>query len=269
MPRDAALQNQFNKLHIHFENILAPAELAQFLRMSRERQFSEHTRGWLQKLETLSPGLFDAPRVFARTHLSEEILLYSDASWPNHDKTLLVCFSGNARRLMLPISLLLQCLEPQALDLLLLRKGADKRPYLAGLQGVCNSFIELLEHIDAMASACLYRRVITLGTSSGGFPAVMAAMAMGAARGVSVCGASPAAVSHDHLRLPFSAGNNRGTEITLVYGAEFAPDRNAARAIKAVYGGRLYPIAAVGEHNVLNALRARGELAGFLETVLA
>ena len=256
-------QNQFNKLHIHFENILAPSELAQFRNMSQEHRFSEQSRSWLQKLQLLSPDLFDAPRFFVRKHLSEQILLYSD---PNHlpqDKTLLVCFSGNARRLMLPISVFLQCLDPQTIDVVLLRKGEDKRPYLAGLQGICNSFVELLEHIDALVPAHPYHRTITLGTSSGGFPALMAALAMDAARGVSICGALLPEQRQSQ------SSTRQETEIVLVHGAEFAPDHDSAQAIRAIYGGSLCPIAGVSEHNVLNALRARGELARFLETILA
>ena len=186
-------QNQFNKLHIHYENILAPLEFAHFARLSAERGFHEWSRIWLRKIGTLSPGLFEAPKGFSREPLSENILLYRDRSVAAAGKTLLIGFAGNARRLMLPISVFLQCLNPQAWDLVLLRKGPEKRSYLEGLEGECQSFVELLERVDRLVPAGSYRRLVTLGTSNGGFPAVLAALFMDAARGVSICGASPRA----------------------------------------------------------------------------
>jgi len=259
-------QNQFNRLHIHFENILAPAELANFLNLVQSHRLSEYSCGWLEKLQTFSPEVFAAPKPFVRTQLCDRLLLYTEPNRSPRDKTLLLCFSGNARRLMLPIALFLQCLDPGSFDLLLLRKGNDMKSYLSGLEGICDSLGELIEHVDAMTPISIYRRVITLGTSSGGFPAVMAAITIGATRGVSICGAYPHDLSQHKMCAP---DRGKASDIVLVYGAEFEPDFKAARAIAAVYGGSLAPIAGVGEHNVLNALRARGELNTFLEALLA
>ena len=75
-------QNQFNKLDIHYENILAPLEFAHFARLSAERGFHEWSRIWLRKIGTLSPGLFEAPKGFSREPLSENICFTATEAWP-------------------------------------------------------------------------------------------------------------------------------------------------------------------------------------------
>ena len=139
-------QNQFNRLHIHLENILAPQEFVLLADLARRQQFPERSRNWLEKIGGLSPGLFDRPQAFSRRALSENVLFYQDEERAPATKTLLVGFAGDARRLMLPIAVFLQCLDARTWDLVLLRKGPHKRPFSRGVEGVSRHLPSVLNY---------------------------------------------------------------------------------------------------------------------------
>ena len=96
-------QNQFNRLHIHLENILAPREFVLLADLATWQQFPERSRSWLEKIGGLSPGLFDRPQAFSRRAFSENVLFYQDHAREAAAKSLLVGFAGDARRLMLSL----------------------------------------------------------------------------------------------------------------------------------------------------------------------
>jgi hypothetical protein len=94
---------------------------------------------------------------------------------------------------MMPISIFLQCLDSRVWDVVLLRKGADQATYFAGVEGVAASLPTLVQYVESAVPAKAYRRIVTYGTSGGGLAAILAAMLMGAARGISISGAPPQA----------------------------------------------------------------------------
>ena len=57
-------------------------------------------------------------------------------------------------------------------------------------------------------------------------------------------------------------------ELKLVFGADCVRDREHALSLQASFGGRLYSVAGVAEHNPFGAHLARGELAEFLREIL-
>jgi hypothetical protein len=71
-------KNQFNLLHIAFENILAPIEFTHFTDLVVSQELPQGTHDWLRKIYGLSPGLFDAPQGFRRQALAENVLLYRE-----------------------------------------------------------------------------------------------------------------------------------------------------------------------------------------------
>jgi hypothetical protein len=179
-------QNQFNRLHIHLENILSPREFALLADLAKRQQFPERSRNWLEKIGGLSPSLFDSPQAYSRRALSENVLFYQDPERAPATKTLLVGFAGDARRLMLPIAVFLQCLDARAWDLVLLRKGPQKRPFSKGVEGVSRHLPSVLSYVNRLVAARRYRRIVTLGTSGGGFYAIVAAILLDGASGVSI-----------------------------------------------------------------------------------
>ena len=269
---ECCTQNQFNRLHIHLENILAPREFVLLADLARRQQFPERSRNWLEKIGGLSPGLFDAPQAFSRRSLSDNVLFYQDHEREASAKSLLVGFAGDARRLMLPIAVFLQCLDARAWDIVLLRKGPHKWPFSKGVEGVSRHLPSVLSYVKTSISADQYQRIVTLGTSGGGFYAIVAAILLDGASGVSIGGAAPKASLGFRLRWQLAyhrAFAEREPEFKFVYSAGHDLDRKAAMALQGAYGGKLRPVAGVAEHNALAPLLARGELAEFLNEILS
>lgn len=263
-------KNEFNLLHIAFENILAPAEFTYFMDLVASQQLPKQTYDWLRKIAGLSPGLYDAPQHFQRTALAENVLLYRNPTASEGGKTLLIGFTGNARRLMMPIAIFLQCLDSRLWDVLLLRKGLEQSNYLEGVRGIANNFPELVEYVGKAASADKYCRVMTYGTSGGGFAAILAAVLLGATRGVSVCGAPPLLDSCLEAQL---AGRPTPAveppQLHYIYGADCETDRQSALALQNSFGGTLHPVAGVDDHYALKPMLKAGQFQTFLNELLA
>jgi hypothetical protein len=263
-------QNQFNRLHIDLENILAPAELGYLARLAADRALPEMSYSWLQRLKGLSPDLLDEPRPFHRTGLADTVTLYRDQSREPAGKGLLVAFTGGSRRLMMPVSVFLQHLDSSAWDVVVLRKGPDRRPYAHGLEGVSRSLPAVMRYVAKASEAKRYRRVVTLGTSGGGFAAIIGAILMAAKRAISIGGHQPSASPNPWLRLQLAIRHAlQCPEFEYVFGADFDRDRESALVLRNSFGGTLHPVPGVTQHNPFRVLLARGELAAFLKEILA
>jgi hypothetical protein len=265
-------RNQFNRLHIALENILAPVEFGYFADLAARQQLPAAGYPWLVRIADLCPDLFVSPQPFGRRVLSENVLLYQDPSREAADKRLLVAFAGDGRRLMMPVAVFLQCLDSRLWDVVLLRKGPEKKSYLAGVEGMSRNFPSVIRYVESMTSAWRYQSVVTLGTSGGGFAAILSAILMNATRGISICGCPRQRPPGFWLRLQLAVHRARAPhrpEFVFAYGADHDADHKAALALQSSFGGRLRPVTGVGGHNILGALLARGELGGFLEEILA
>lgn len=291
-------QNQFNRLHIELENLLAPAELASIARYEATPEFANpspawrdrvkvlapnvlgeperFTRGnlpdWLDKIRKWAPRLFDAPQHYRRQALSDQVTLYQDPEGAPRDKSLLVAFTGDGRRLMMPIPVFLQYLDCRLWDVVLLKKCA-RNSYLRGLTGVTDNFPGVVGHIEALAQPKQYRRVMTIGTCSGAYSAIWGAVLMGADRGVSVCGGTPrlsASEVRRKRRKVYQPGPEpHGVDLRFVYGMDCTKDHKEALALVETFGGKLCPVHGIGGHGVFGLLLKRGEFADFIDEVLA
>ena len=262
-------ENQLNKLHIDIERLFAPLEICSIADLAKVQQLPPQSGRWLDKISSFSPGIFDSPQRFSRQHLSENVLLFQDTNQDATEKSLLVAFCGNGHRLQMPISLFLQCLDAREWDVVLVHKGPKKRPYIRGVEGVSAHLPGVIRFIRVRTSLAPYKRVTTLGTSAGGYAAILAAILMHAARGISICGSPPQAPLGFWLRWKLrqaSAGDK--PELEFVHGADFERDHAASLSLLSSFGGRVRSIAGVGDHNVLFALLKRGQLAEFLREVL-
>jgi hypothetical protein len=265
-------KNQFNLLHIAFENILAPIEFTHFTDLVVSQELPQGTHDWLRKIYGLSPGLFDAPQGFRRQALAENVLLYREPDRDVSGKSLLIGFAGNARRLMMPISIFLQCLDSRVWDVVLLRKGADQATYFAGVEGVAGSLPALVQYVESAVPAKTYGRIVTYGTSGGGLAAILAAKLMDAARGVSVSGAPPQAPLDPWLEWQLAlrrAYAARRPVLDYVYGADCEIDRNSALSLQHMFGGRLHPVAGIVDHYALKPMLKSGQFPAFLNELLA
>ena len=259
LARQCRTRNQFNRLHIDLERLLTPEEIFALGRLALATALPKPTQAWLKDLRGLSPEMFVAPTLFSRLEISETVSLYRDGTLSRSEKSLLVAFTGNYRRLMMPIAVFLQSLDSRSWDVILLRQDGE-RPYFPAAGP------DPADLMSAMLSAgpdfrrSDYRRLVTIGTSGGGFPAIVAAVAIGASRGISVSGRMP------RERPLLSAEAPR--DLVFVYGESHPVDRDQALSMQSLFTGRLRPVPGVAEHNVLYSLLRQGELAPFLVEVL-
>jgi hypothetical protein len=264
-------KNEFRRLHIDLENTLAPTELREIKKFIDTQDADAPGHGWVGELQKLSPELFEVPQAYQRRSLTSRATLYQDPASDVAERGLLVAFSGDARRLMLPVCVFLQLIDSRRWDVLVLRKNG-KTSFLRGLEGVSSSLPGLIRYVQRAVAATRYRRTITLGTSGGGSAAIMAALLMEADRGVSICGSALKLRGGIWLRHRIALGQRKaaaaGRELWYIYGSDCARDLQAARALLDRYGGELYPIPGADEHNVFRWLLERGQLAAFLDGII-
>ncbi len=258
-------QNSFNRLHIELENVCAPAELARLGDLEKAGRLPPAGRAWVHKLRKLSPDLFDNPRPFVRRAIGKNFFFYRCPDSNPAERGLLVAITGNAQRLLLPVSMFLQAVDPAKWDVLVVIK-AKGTTYLDGLEGVASDFPGVIDYIVRTFNPSTYRRTIVFGASNGGFPAAWAAVLMNAERGICVCGVLPNPVPPAALP-PADAGDR--PDLCFVYGRDSVRDADPAFTLQALYGGRLLPVPDIAVHNVLEILLERQELNAFMDRILS
>ena len=265
-------ENQFNLLHIAYEHILAPIEFIHFTNLVKSQQLPEPTYDWLRRIAKLSPELFTSPKSFRRQARADNVLLYQDPARDASGKSLLVGFAGNSRRLMMPIAIFLQCLDSHVWDIVLLRKGAEQETYFEGVAGVASSLSTLVAYVEGMLPTKRYRQIVTYGTSGGGLAAILAAILMNAARGISVGGAPPKTAFDASLQTELAvrrACQAQVPELIYIFGADCEFDRNSAHTLQRLFGGKLHPLAGVDHHNPFRTMLKTGHLSAYLNELLA
>jgi hypothetical protein len=170
-------RNSFNRLHIELENVCAPAEIAGLAELDRLGKLPPEGRTWLNKMRKLSPAMFYEPRPFLRHPVGKNFFLYRHPQSHPANRGLLVAITGNAQRLLLPVSLFLQAVDSARWDVLVVikKKGTS---YLDGMDGIAPDFPGVVRHIEAAFTPSAYRRTVTFGVSNGGFPSAWAALLM-------------------------------------------------------------------------------------------
>jgi hypothetical protein len=258
-------QNEFNRLHIGLENVCTPGELAEIAKLAKARKGLAATRSWLKNYQMWTPELFDAPQRFERRAISRHMILYQSPERDACDKDLLVAFADNARRLLMPVCVFLQFLDSPSWDVVVLKK-CSRDSYLLGLEDTSVDFSGLIEFIQTTLSPMQYRRVITLGTSGGGFAAILAAHLMGAQRGISIGGSPP------KLAQSPTIGKQRAshrTDFCFVFASESAVDHQSALALLGLFGGRLCPVPGTHRHNPIGPMMKNGQFGEFIDEILA
>jgi len=183
------------------------------------------------------------------------------------EKTLIVAFTGRTMRLMTPTHHVLGSLSPARHDLLMLR-DPSRSHYHDGIPGLGADLVAVARALGRYVQDSGYRRVVALGTSAGGIPAVCSAILNGWER-VLACGTDRLS-SHPCFRdvLEYCAQLHAAAskpEVILAYSAGNERDTDGARQIAALLpAARLLPDARFADHSLLYELHRLGELAGFL-----
>lgn len=213
---------------------------------------------------------------FVRRKLAQGGTLYQGPGRFN-EKSLLVVCAGYARRPGMPVPAFLQRIDDRQFDILVLN-DPHRNHYRKGVSEQLDSLNSVAEYIQEFRTKKRYRKLITLGTSGGGFPAVRLALMAGADKAISFGGSFP----DDTLRIlrnqvhavpafdPICAclGADH-PEFTFVYSNESPRYRNACLTAAELTGGAVVEVQPVMEHAVLGPLWARGYLDAFLPGLLA
>ncbi len=259
--RDCATVNQFNRLHIDLENVMAPLDFAEVSRWRGDPQLPAETQDWLRSIERLDQSIFRAPQRYVGRPVLEHAVLYEDASIARSDKGIMIGFCGGMDRLGVPIAAFLQSLDLRSWDVVKVTRERG-RSYFHGwgagdIGGV----------VDSVASAVdvgAYRRIVCIGVSAGGLPAVVAGRLLGADTVVAIGARYGESIDE---ATQGSDGTHAAPRFVLVHGALNANDTAAAAALQSVIGGELLAIADAERHNLVLHLLKAGRLPDFLEDV--
>lgn len=214
----------------------------------------------------------DAPLLWRRTAVAEQADLFHGEDAETGTKTLIVGFTSRSMRLTTPTYHVLCSLDPARHELLMLRDPL-RRHYRNGVPGLGDSVTAVARWLDRYATDRRYGRVVTVGTSAGGVPAVCTAILNRWPLALA-CGADRPS-SHSHLA-PLLADCGRrlaagdGTDVLLAYSARNGRDAAGAAEIRTlVPTARTLPDARFEDHALLYRLHLAGDLRRFLRTHLA
>jgi len=271
-------------LHDGMTVYATPAELAALLRETRGVVPGSAVRSQLRLLARFNSwrrqarwrrqiaaeiGSAAANSSWKRHAISESILVYSNGSPNQSEKTLLIGFTGNQLRLMMPTYRILDSLDPEKFDILLLSDPALVM-FMEGIDGAGSNLDELCDFIERLAAESKFRRIVSFGTSGGGLAAVYAAVKLGWSKAVAVGAASP--VRHPEFAAKLESltlsNTSRATEIVAAFSVN-SIDADAANQIKDIYPWTsVLPDRRFTNHNLLIELYEKGELAKFMTSVL-
>lgn len=272
-----ATENQFNRVHIDLENRLLPSEAAQLVAEAGEAGavYNELARFWFGRMAAFLGRSALPIQRYARQPLGRSIAVYAVPAPPEvrRTRTLVVAFPGGLNRLMLPLAVFLQHCDGERFEFMILKD--DTRSHFArGIEGFAPDMAGLVARLGPLAASGRYRRIVSFGTSSGGFPAFWTAIAHGHDRGVSIGGPSPDQMSEIEdvdpapYRREIEARAGALPELVYAYGERNPRDAAKARSNADYAPMRTIAVPGVDDHNLLFELLKRGELQAFLERVL-
>lgn len=272
---------QFQAARHAAENVATPAELEDMLaqswfRLSDALRSPTATLKAFQERHRVRRSLEESvqrarePMAWRRQPMSTNADLFTSDGNEPPGKTLIVGFSSRAMRLTAPTYGILCALDPRRADLLLLR-DPTRQHYLSGVPGIGGTIEAVARWTDTLAKTSGYERVVALGTSSGGIPAVCAALLNRWPRVLASGADQPS--RHHHLKNLLAAcaplHPEAGTEVILAYSALRERDKLGASEINGLLpAARQLPDPRFRDHALLYLLQQRGELGAFLNAHL-
>ena len=273
-------QNLRNRVHIELETRITPLEWAELQRHSETlRADDAFLASWLQ---TLSPmmGLSGKPRTepFERRRLAPGVMLYAKGQTADARKrSLVVCFTGRQRRMMMAAPVFLQHLDARVVDVVLVRCPRDGL-YANGLPGLALDMPSLFEQVALIAGADRYARVVTMGTSAGAIPSLLFGLRHGCKAVLAVgIGAvdEPSGRSPDRgleaLARQFGRLGLRRTRVFLMHGADDSRDAGTTEAWASLVRALRLPVSSASGkvgHGALWPIAQAGQLSAILGAIL-
>ena len=256
------------------EEYCTPAEFAGAL--AGQAVLGEAARSALLETSIAHQLAHERPQQYVRHYFADDVMLFHDPEQPRRNKTLLIGFCGRARRLMPPITALLQVLPSDGYDIVALRDHRREH-YDHGTEGYADSLLGLVMRLQADLETKRYPRIVTFDTSMGGFPALRAGILIGADQAVSI-GGGPAwhiARLTTSGRRPISAFDPlcpcspAAPPLYCVYPGGNTKDRAAVDGLAAMRPVHRVEMGLSDEHNVLYELWQRQRLGVFLAALFA
>ena len=173
------------KEHIEFENTASPYEAINFIRNERNKNY--FSRFFLDKAEKLILDASEKIRLFVRHKISTNVFFYNS---DNINKKILICFCGNANRLMMPVAVFLQYIDEKIYDVLVLM-DPSKLCYHSGIPDFGFTLKESVNKLSDIISEKKYEQVYTFGTSGGGCASLYIGAYLNAKKAISVGGRHP------------------------------------------------------------------------------
>lgn len=249
--QDCRTINQVNRVHIALENWMTPGAVFEMRAACTKPAPRANTvdgvptldipllqRDWIHGLyQLLGKSAKRAPEPYLRRPVAGNLALYT-LGGDRSGKTLAICFTGAAQRMLMPLPVFLQHIDASCTDVAVVRY-ARGRGYRNGIVGLGGNLEDSIDRLPGLLHIDKYDRAVSIGTSGGGLPAVMAGLRLGFA--------SAMGIGCNHVRDPRwleARGEEAGatlcrwvslracqTKIFLVYGADYPPDQAAAAGI--------------------------------------
>ncbi|HQU47748.1 MAG TPA: hypothetical protein PLM09_01235 [Casimicrobiaceae bacterium] len=269
--------NEINRLHIRLEVSMTAADICAIIDGARARRapLPPPSLHWLDRMDTLLRGGGRPVQGYVREAWSRGINWYAapgDAA-ARAGRRLVIAFTADTHRLLMPISLFLQHCPADRLEFLVLM-DLHRAFYLKGVDSLGTDLPTTIAAIAARFPPAKLRRAVCIGTSAGGLAAVWAAVELGAARAISVGGVTPQLVrEQERMRGVDVAGfeaairrrEGRLPEVLLVSGDGYEPDQAKARAMQELLPAAHIVVPESSQHNALFDAWNTGRLDGLME----
>ena len=269
-------ENQRNRVHIALDNYMTPLEVRYFASALAGEPPDAPSRRWIATLAKSMPVDKVRSVEFERSEVLRGVTFYTADAGSTDRKTMIIGFSGLQHRLMAPTSWLLDCLNPMLYDVVVLR-DFSKLTFARGIPGLGAEFLEAMTNLRSRVDMHAYRNVISLGTSGGAIPALLAALLLKLNRGISIC-PEDFRMFAGRLRTmglddePYAAlltsRPRPFPELILVHGAERKEDAIAASFLHNLVPSHLSKVKNCAQHGVLKWHIERGTLPAFLARIL-
>lgn len=191
--------------------------------------FNQYTIKWIKRID----GYFkqikkNYPESFVKKRINRYTIHFTskDQTIKTKDKTLLVCFTGNAQRMMMPLAVFLQYFDSKTTDVICISRPREQG-FTCGLPGYDQNFEGMLDRLGSLPFKD-YKLVVGLGVSGGSFATLMLSLKYSFDAAMAVGPVAP-----DDLRLievlgkktenfieDFKNNTHKLTSIYLVYGAK-------------------------------------------------
>jgi len=272
-------QSEIYRKLIDIDIEYAPLEVTALWKM--KAQLPEKALAYIQNNIKMMAVGSAAVRAYERINFGGSVCFYKGPKDSLKKKVLLVCFCGNADRMMLPTALFLQFLPDTIFDVLICRDTA-KAGYLKGVAGYVNKLSELPARMAQDLNLADYESTLCMGCSSGAAAALYAGVLLGSRRALSIGGTHPSEYSKSPTPLDLKPGEKcdfdhfvegplrvSKTELVCVFGELHQADVIGAQKLKNFLPTcKFCSVKGLDNHDILYSLYGTSQLTQFFKMML-